>query len=197
MGGSTVRGLGEVGRVVLVIARFAEDVGWAASFPGEVVVVQKDRDLPNVGREASSWLWFMETAAVDPDATYAFLQGDPTAHGVGPACIRRVDAFTPIGSVVLSCGLDGSPNHPDLPLAERAREWFGAELRAPIGFHAGAMFLAPGRLLLTRPREWYADLRRRVERDEKGPWVMERMWSLAWAIPGPPEGIHMRTGTSP
>lgn len=180
MGGPSAGGLGEVGRVVLVVARHDEDAGWVESFPGEVAVVQKGRDLPNVGREASSWLWYLETATIVTDATYAFLQGDPRPHGVIPADIRRVDAFTPIGAVVYTCGHDGQPNHPGLPLAGRAREWFGTELPSEVTFRAGAMFLAPGRLLLTRSSGWYADLRRKVERDEFGPWLMERMWALVW-----------------
>ena len=170
-----------MGRVVLVVARLAENLQWAAGWRGDVVVVQKGVDLPNVGREASSWLWFLETAEIDPGATYAFLQGDPAARGVTVAHLRAVDAFTPLGLEVLTCDQDGAPNHVGLPLAKRAREWFGSGLPQAITFCAGAQFLLPGWLALTRSREWYAGLRRAVEADDLGPWVMERLWWLVWS----------------
>lgn len=182
MGGQDPGRSREVGRVVPVVARHEEDLGWSDGWAG-VVVVQKGRDLPNVGREASSWLWFLETAEIDPDTTYAFLQGDPRPHGVGLLNLRTVDRYTPIGSTTLSCDLDGAPNHPGLQIERRAGEWLGVTVPPSITFRAGAQFLLPGRLALSRPRDWYARLRRAVEEDKTGPWVMERLWQFVW---GPP-----------
>lgn len=175
-----------MGRVVLVVARLGEDLGWATAVKADdLIVVQKGVDLPNVGREASSWLWFLANAQIDPGVTYAFLQGDPAPHGVSVADLRAVDNFTPLGGLVLTCDQDGAPHHAGLPLVKRARQWLDAEVPTSITFHAGAQFLLPGRLALARTREWYAALRKAVEADEYGPWVMERLWRLVWPAPQP------------
>lgn len=180
MGAADASGSGPVGGVVLVVARWTEDVSWLDAIPHPAIVVQKDRDCPNVGREAASWLWFMETARIDPRTTYAFLQGDPFPHAVTAGDLRPVDRFTPIGGHVYRCDREAAPQHAGLPLVRCARDWFGAVLPDEIVFHAGAQFLIPGRVIRRRSRRWYADLRRMVEAEEKGAWVLERMWGLVW-----------------
>lgn len=177
-------------RGTLVVARWQEDIGWTRDVPAgwDVRVVQKDVDTPNVGREASSYFWFMATQEIDPDATYAFVQGAPWVHAFAWGELRAVEAFTPIGGdrAMLHAHHDGSPHHGGLPLVARLEEWLG--IRTPprrFSFPAGAQFLVPGRVLLTRPREWYAEMQRRVSEGD-GPWVMERLWPHVWTDATPP-----------
>jgi hypothetical protein len=166
---------------IAVVARYQEDFDWTAS-PWPVCIVQKDRDLPNAGREASSYAWFCANHQVEADQTYAFLQGNPMPHAFGWAQLRQVDRFAPLGAYHLRELPDGSPNHPGLDLAQ-AFAVLGCPGAQPSEFEftAGAQFLVSGRVLLRRDRAWWAWLQQVAsggipELAWLNPWVMERLW---------------------
>lgn len=178
-------------RGVVVVARYEENVDWTTRLPlgWEARIVQKGRDLPNVGREASSYLWYMATQDIDPEATYAFVQGDPFPHAFELSQLRRVDGYAPLGGHVLNADHDGHPHHGGLQLAEHLRRWIGTERPPPrFIFHAGGQFLLPGRVILARPRHWYAELQAAVA-EGRGAWIMERLWPHTW----PPELVEAET----
>ena len=64
---------------IIVIAKYNEDINWSNNYDN-VVVVQKGRDLPNKGREASSYLWWIIKNYNDIPEKVHFLQGNPFAH---------------------------------------------------------------------------------------------------------------------
>lgn len=172
---------------LVVVARYNEATDWSVS-PWPVRIVQKDRDIVNAGREASSYAWFVATQPVDPDRTYAFVQGDPFPHGFAWNQLRTVDRYEPLGVHVLQEDRCGNPHHAGLRVED---SWAELDLLDPvpetIEFHAGAQFLVPGRVLLVRPRSWWADLARRVsDGGPLSPWVMERLWPyfLRSLVPG-------------
>jgi len=166
-------------KVVLVVARFSEDTGWLADAPCPVFIVQKGEHLPNVGREPSSYFWFMATQEIDPDTTYAFVQGNPWPHGFEWGQLREVNGYSPLGVHILDAAQDGTPHHGGLPLVRCMRDWLGMEAPPRFVFHAGAQFLVPGSVILSKPREWYAAMQAAVSVDP-GPWVMERLWPHVW-----------------
>lgn len=162
---------------VAVVARYQEDTDWSGC-PWPVRIVQKDRDLPNSGREASSYAWFCATQPIDPDQTYAFLQGRPFDHGFSWNQLRQVDQFEPLGIYRLTCDQDGAPHHPDLQLARVWKE-LGLEEPMPseLSFNAGAQFLVPGHALLRRDPAWWSWLQRTVSESAWfHAWAMERLW---------------------
>lgn len=175
---------------VLVVARHEEETAWLAEVPAPWVpsVVQKGRDLPNVGREASSYLWWIEreiaSGRVDPCEIYAFVQARPWDHGFtwpGLAGMLAADRFVPFDRNELVCRGDGDPHHPGLPLDRLFVEWrIGIEPPERYRFHGGAQFATDGATLLRYPAERYAELRRAVETHPAGPWVMERFWAYLW-----------------
>lgn len=171
---------------VLVVAQHEEDVGWLQDLPNGWTsrVVRKDRDIPNRGREASSYLWWLATEEIDPAGTYGFLQGRPWDHGFGWSDLRDVERFTPIGDRELIDDGNGYPNHVGVPMDDAYAGWLGREPLGCYTFVGGAQFLAPGWLLLSRPREDYDRLRSLVEEHRLGPWVMERLWGYLWQDDG-------------
>ena len=170
-------------RLALVIARWNENLNWLAAYPGKKFIVQKGVHLPNEGREASSYLWFLATQEIDPKVTYGFMQGDVSDHGVTPNKVHPVHSFTPLGTWRVTDDHEGRPHHPGLPLAEKFTEWFGKEPPRKFTFTAGANFLIPGELLLTYPKDLYADLWPRMGTEWEAPWCIERHWEYIW--PGP------------
>lgn len=166
----------------LIVARHVESAEWAQAIEGwRVLVVQKDRDLPNEGREASSYFWAFHHLyeRLSPDDRVACVQGDPFAHDNSFPASLEIDCqgFEPLGHWHVECDLSGAPHHPGLPLADSAWRWFGLELPDRIHFTAGAQFMVPGRLILKHPRAFHMEMVGRMS-EPLAPWVMERLWEL-------------------
>lgn len=163
----------------LIVARYQEDVSWVDRFPAwESVIVQKDVDLPNFGREPASFFWAMDKL-YETNHTLAFVQGDPYPHAP-EMDLRVVDRFTWLGNPIYVSDENGNPHHGGLPVRGRLKEWFGQEWSEPVRFAAGGQFLIPGHLLRRWPREKYTELLEAMSVGEN-PWVMERLWGHLFA----------------
>lgn len=185
---------------VLVVARWREDLDWLEHVPAGWVcsVVQKrdaedgPGDVPNVGREPASFLWWITRGWDDiaPAALYGFVQGDPFPHCpdllgcLERAAARGVDGFEPLAGdrshplQVLSDGV-GNPHHAGLPVAFWYEKWLGRPFPGEVGFWAGGQFVVTGEALLGRPRRWYERvLDDVVSRPDPLPWVLERLWPV-------------------
>lgn len=166
----------------LIVARFNEPTAWTQDIKDwRVWVVQKGRDLPNEGREASSYFWAFAHLykRLKPDDRVACVQGDPFVHDNDFPASLEVDSqgFQALGHWRVDCDLSGAPHHPGLPLVESARRWFDLELPERIHFTAGAQFVVPGSLILQHPRAFYREMVGAMS-EEFAPWVMERLWEL-------------------
>lgn len=174
--------------VLVVVARYREDVSWLQQLPTGVTfhVMQKSALqpelpttaqtlLPNVGREAHSYLTFALAAREDETLAplLVFTQGDPFAHN--PAFLEEVAAlharvasegtagltFTPLalwsgGERTVHCDPSGAPHQSRLvPVAKVWRQLFGASRPLPLWlpFTPGAMFAVPQEALRRQPRE--------------------------------------------
>lgn len=173
----------------LVVARWQEDTDWTEFLPGwRLHVVQKDRDLPNRGREPSSFAWAIlrDYDAIDPDDEYAFVQGNPFDHC--PDLLARLEetitGYTGLGSWEPLTHADGSPHHPGLKVAHHYEAWLDRPFPGPLNFTAGGQFAVTGRELMARPRDFwqrfYDDL---MGADESVPYVAERLWAQIFGGP--------------
>lgn len=166
----------------LVVARHREDIRWLVDVPvfWRTMLVQKDKHVPNVGREATSYLWAILELydRLDGDDQVAFVQGNPFDH-----CPRLIEElldftheFSPLGEWRTVTDGEGRPDHPGLPVAERFTDWFGVPWPGKLFFTAGAQFMVPGRKILKHPKSSYETLMGDVMAEEKGAWLMERYW---------------------
>lgn len=184
-------------RHTLVIARWNEPLTWTVDVPPMwwTHVVRKDvepgdGDMPNVGREPASFLWWIagHHGEVDPVALYAFVQGDPFPHcpslpaALHNAAERGVDRFEPLTGdrsfpLQIFSGPTGLPHHEGIPVAEWYERWLGRPFPGEVGFWAGGQFVATGKAILDRPQTWYQQVLDDVMRlPESLPWVLERLW---------------------
>lgn len=155
--------------MMYIIARYNEDVSWSDSLENKFIV-QKDVHLPNEGREASSYLWYIINFYDTLEGVYGFRQGKVMDH--------------PVNDFSLEGGLD--PNKPgynwSLDLRQAARE---LELEIPdrIVFTPGAQFDVKAEQIKLRSKQWYENAYRFTLKDHtKGPWVMERLWKYIFNL---------------
>ena len=151
----------------LVIAKYQEDISWADNYTK--AVIQKGVDMPNIGREISSFFWFILTNYDKLEGDYIFLQGHPFDH-----CANVLDILDqPYYGVVHKCKGDGSPEHNGLNVSGIA-----VELNLPVldeyTFYAGAQHRASTEQIKKRPYEWYAKAFS-LSLQGQNPWAFERL----------------------
>jgi hypothetical protein len=166
---------------VLVVARYAEDTDWTELTDWRVRIVQKDRDLPNRGREPSSFIWRIlhDWERIAPDDVYAFVQGNPFDHcpDLWSRLLRPVTRYTPLGHWQTVSDANGNPHHHGVPVGACHAAWLGRPFPGEVTFTAGGQFALTGADLLARPiglyRRMYDDL---MEGSELVPYAAERLW---------------------
>ena len=153
----------------LVIARNDEDITWAKD--KNHVVIQKGHHLPNIGREISSWFYFILTNYETLEGDYVFCQGHPFDHA--PNITDGVEHRSKP---------NGAPDHSGLDIHRIA-----AELDLPIldeyVFLAGAQHETSAEQIKRRPYEWYAKAFL-LSLDEKNqvPWIFERLIPYIYVV---------------
>lgn len=174
----------------LVVARHREDLSWLERVPErwQPLVIEKDVDLPNAGREASSYLHAFQRLYPDlaDEDLVCCVQGNPLPHC--PALFGILGMIAPtrfhwLGHwKIADCDRHGNPHHPGLPVGEMYERWIGRPWPGNVSFTAGAQFVATGREILGYPVEKYAWLQEEMSQD-KAPWVMERLWEQLLSDP--------------
>jgi len=145
-----------------VIARYDEDISWSDGL--DRFVVQKGVHLPNNGREASSWLWFIIQHYDVLEGTYAFRQGNPEGplHGKMWSSTANYD--------LRDYKFDSRP------LADH----LGVEIPEILVFVAGAQHDVDAEVIRLRSKEWYEKAFDAANTGFKAPWIFERLWPYIW-----------------
>lgn len=170
----------------IVVARFNENLDWLKQLPNgwKPLVVQKGKDLPNLGREFSSYFWAIDRLYpdIEDDDVLAFVHGEPFEHSPGLLSYLQSppEKFCLTGNVTIPCGADGSPHHPGLPVAEKLKQWFGIEWPGQITFTAGGESVVRGKAIRKRPVSFYRDLTEEMNQGENA-WAMERLCKYLWS----------------
>lgn len=165
----------------LIVARHLEDLTWLSEIPDAWTpfVVYKDVDIPNEGREASSYFYALSTIQYRPGDTLAFLQGEPFAHIRADVLRERLDGpiegFTWLGEWVVADDHDGHPHHGNLPVGEKFDKWIGGKRPEEFEFAAGAQFAMPAEYALQYDRAFYERMMLEANEDDN-PWIFERLW---------------------
>lgn len=148
--------------------------------------------LPNVGREAHTYLTHIINNYDNLSEYVCFLQGNPFEHF--RLNIDEVDNFKlnvdffSMGNWNVKCDLDGAPHHAGLEIDKIIFDRFFINKPDFLEFPAGALFIASKRAILNRSKQFYIDILNEFNRTDidnsltggakgnKMPWICERIW---------------------
>ena len=141
--------------------------------------------LPNVGREAHTYLHHI-VSNWDNLAEYTlFLQGWPFDHDVNLEDIQKFidgkvvpeDGVSQIGNhQYLYCDRMGNPHHPDLPIGEYFKKILKRDPPEAIFFAIGAQYIVHKRMIHNKSLDFWKGLLEMSETIEDFPWIIERLW---------------------
>jgi hypothetical protein len=176
----------------LVIARYNETIDWSSRYkrilynkgvplPGSVV-------LPNIGREAHTYLFHIVENYDRLDDYTVFLQGNPFDHS--PNLFRQLDTFATlsempdffhVSEVILPTNSEVDPHHRDTPVDKYYTFLFEKSPRRQFVFGAGAQFLVSRKAIQSLPLSLYKELLDMIALDTchpGGAHAMERLWGV-------------------
>jgi hypothetical protein len=200
--------------IELVVAHHREDLSWTANIPPVVVPAVYCKGgapgrlctavLPNVGREAHTYLHHIVERYEELAPLTVFCQGKPFDHcfdfhhhlrEMASETTYRPD-FVWLGHIVdwdddsgrrLFAHWSKNPEGKLLPLTRFHEAVFGGPGPATYTFYLGAQFIVRRECVLQRPRDWY---RRAMEVAREFPdaaHCFERCWDKVFRFSGVPE----------
>lgn len=147
-----------------VIAQYNEDISWADNL--DKTVIKKGVDMPNLGRESSSYLFFILNNYEKLDGWYYFVQGDPFDHGFPDK--RKIISSTPIEE----------PRHTSANEQLKLHilcDKLGLPLKQKYDYIVGANFMVHSDEIRKYSFEWYAKIFL-LSLEHKTGWELERLW---------------------
>lgn len=154
---------------VFVVAKHKENTDWCK----DCVIIEKDKDVPNQGRESSSYAWYIIQNYDNLPEQITFCQGDPFDHCPNILTETKSD-FTTHGQIFRS-DHNGNPHHGGLRIKELANE-LGIEIPEKLDFIVGAQFTVSRERILKHPKEFYEKLYNLANTFPEAPWCLERLW---------------------
>ena len=157
-----------------VIARYKEDISWADNL--NKVVIQKDFDMPNVGREPSSFFHFIIENYNNLRGEYVFCQGNPFDHA--PDLLTNDKSY--YGDWLESDGI-GFPHHAGLPVGRIAKD-LGLAQTTKFMFKPGMVFKTDANTIRYRPISFYLKCLELCCMEPDIPYVFERIVPLIFNL---------------
>ena len=192
----------------LVISKFRENTDWTKQINPNIAITiynkydKSEIELPNVGREAHTYLYHIITRYDNLSEFTCFLQGDPFPHE--PKIIEYINNFIPdqpgpifFGpSIVESINSFSCIHHSNgLPIWYFVDLLFGINLpnRFKIHFNAGAQFIVHKDIILSRPKSFYEFLIKFVSFDIKPveSYIFERLWPFIFDLRNQPTNKYL------
>ena len=183
----------------LVVAKYHEDVSWLDRFRHvRCTVYDKSgaagkNALPNVGREAHTYLHHILSRYEDLSETTVFLQGDPMDHVADLDeqvwSLERGVGYRDLSDHILVEDGNGEPVHPGLGAKQMYEELMGAPAPEHYMCHSGACFAVSKETIRTRPRAFYEHAMQLVLSRPLGPWEIERLWQYIFEAKPIREGL--------
>lgn len=200
--------------VELVVARFREDIAWTRNVPRGVRVTVYDKGgegegrgpatatpLPNVGREAHTYLWHIAHRYETLAPVTIFCQGHPFDHAhdlhrVLRALVsgeREVRDFLWLGFIIdtddprgrrLFVPWGGNPEGKELPLGAMHEALLGEPCPGRVRFYPGAQFAVASGCVRSRPKAFYGRALELAAADELHAHCFERVWDRVFGVPG-------------
>lgn len=155
---------------MFVVAKYKENTDWCK----DCVIIEKDKDVPNQGRESSSYAWYIIQNYDNLPDKITFCQGNPFDHCINILTAQKDLDFNYHGNVYQS-DHKGNPHHGGLKIGELAHE-LGIEIPEKLDFIVGAQFTVSRERILKRPKEFYEKLYNLANTFPEAPWCLERLW---------------------
>lgn len=185
-------------KIEVVVSKYQEDMTWLSELKGidKITIydksdtpLQNSISLPNIGREAHTYLQHIINNYDNLCDYVIFLQGNPKDHLVYSLdCLQdlcMISDFQPMNNV-FKCDLNGSPHHDNLELSKIIFDEYFIDKPESVYFTVGAQFSVSKKVILNRKIELYESLIKNFYRQDisnhhlncnnKMPWVMERIW---------------------
>lgn len=166
----------------IVIARYNENLEWLNDLTDTVNIVYNKGDgefgikLPNIGREAHTFLYHIVNNYDCLEDSICFLQGNPFDHfkEVKEQLRSFNNDFTALGGM-LTCSPSGLPHH-SLPALPGFIQKLNLQVPKELVFVAGAQFIIKKSLILKHSLAFYNMALDETLKDPMGPYMMERLW---------------------
>ena len=201
--------------IELVVARYQEDLSWLNNIPSSLRVTVYNKGpalslpatpLPNIGREAHTYLRHLLARYDAPPALTVFVQGKPFDHAPDLHKILRALAagelsvadFKWLGFLAdtddnrgrrLFVPWSKNPAREELPLDEFYEKLFDTPAPETFRFFAGAQFIVTAACRRRRPREFYERALRLTEEMPLAAHCLERLWDRVFGVTGVPEEL--------
>jgi hypothetical protein len=199
--------------IELVVARYQEDLAWVRNAPESIRVTVYNKGLPlaadlplaiplpNIGREAHSYLCHIINNYDSLADLAVFTQGRPFDHAPDLHQVLRslangelaVGDFKWLGFLVDTDDKRGrrlfvpwskNPLREELPLAEFYEELFGEKSPELFRFYGGAQFVVSAACVRRRPLEFYRRALQLVENRPLAAHCLERIWDRVFGVNG-------------
>jgi hypothetical protein len=190
--------------ITIVVARYNKDLNWLEEIPWNYLVYNKGENnlpdwiknvikLPNVGREAHTYLTYIVDNYDNFPDFIIFVQDDPFDHS--KQLVEKIKKFNgedffALSDKIVCCDENGVPGHSGLKVGESASNFFLDKIEL-FEFPAGAEFIVSKKSILFHPQITYQKLidfmmKGEPYKDEKdssscklfSPWVLERFWKI-------------------
>lgn len=199
----------------LVVARHREDLRWLRRVPGRFTVTVYDKGghaqaghpLPNLGREAHTYLHHLLTRYDELADLTVFAQGRPFDHVSDfhrvlrelAAGGRRAAEFEWLGFIIDWDDAEGShlfqnwtknPDRHPLPMGTFFRSLWHEPAPGRVVFYPGAHFIASRELIRRRPRSFYERALALSLSLPEAAHCFERCWDRVFGVNGIPPGLR-------
>jgi hypothetical protein len=176
--------------IIAVIAKYKEDISWVNRLKCPYIVYDKSIDIPNVGREAETYLRYIITNYEKLPDYILFLQGNPFDH----LTIGSIDYINQSIDTALDSNIDflhlNNLHNESHNSYTRTKESFIAlfsnTLPVSFIFCPGAQFIVSRDSILFRPKYFYETISNVMTTINNTsvsfnnclvcPWTIERMW---------------------
>jgi len=181
----------------IIVAHYNEDLSWLDKIKTNHIVYSKgftnskysSYTLPNVGREADTYLYYIVNNYYNLDNDIIFLQGNPFDHC--PDVIDVINHTNDITDVKWLCSnwgpvtkdYQGGPGSIPLPLLDLCEKLFNKKFDndKTFTFSPGAQYIVPKKFILNKYLDWWKDCYYIfTEYIETSPWAYERLWPMIW-----------------
>jgi len=176
--------------MLYVIAKYKEDVSWCNKLQNKIVYDKSDGSMPNVGREASTYLRYIIDHYDNLPSHVVFLQGNPFDHVSIPidfTATPQVDYCKPFFKDLNTEPVD---YYQGLHIREYFMQIFGKPPPNILDVSYGAQYIVPKMCILQHPIEFYKKLLSMLKNDSYehahyyntydpeslNAWTMERLW---------------------